>query len=481
MLLIDLYDETLTLRDKNFVHAISVIDFSKADPFSGSTTNILPPSSSPMKTSDNFEKFADELAPLDSLPPGNDESTLKKALHEENFQVYSNPLFEFDDNFKSSNVNTLFEENDKDDKIKSSFSFTLTSPKESEFEAYLERDSIPPGIDLTLPPTLNFYKSKKTLPLNVEDVDSFTFIIWIFLPHFTYPEESPLIFSFRSETFVFDPDIVTFHKPVAVSMEVSCSKIAICRLPEPVNFSYARNVVHRDIGKKEKVIAYASRQLKVHERNYTTHDLELGEIVRTLKIWEHYLYGMKRTMFTNHESLQHILDQNELKMRPRRLLKLLRDCECNIRYHPRKANAAADALSRKERAKPLRVRALAMTSNSYLPPRIHEAQVEPLKKENVKDEEHIHDTDKELALLCGRMFPEESDKVEKSPAATNNKRNLTCYECGNQGYYKSDCPELKNRNHGNQAEGTKARGMVYALGGGETNQDPNNIEDEIEA
>ncbi|GJS38016.1 reverse transcriptase domain-containing protein [Tanacetum coccineum] len=179
--LIDLYEETLTLRvgkeelvyyadkseknkDKNFVHAISVIDFSKADPFSGSTTNILPPSSSPMKTSDNFEKFADELAPLDSLPPGNDDSTLKKDLHEENFQVYSNPLFEFDDNFKSSNVNPLFEENDKDVEIKSSSSFTLTSPEESEFEAYLERDSIPPGIDLTLPPTLEVSSSNPTSP-----------------------------------------------------------------------------------------------------------------------------------------------------------------------------------------------------------------------------------------------------------------------------------------------------------------------------
>ncbi|GKA46581.1 hypothetical protein Tco_0739464 [Tanacetum coccineum] len=381
--LIDLYEETLTLRigkeelvyyadkseknkDKNFVHAISVIDFSKADPFSGSTTNILPPSSSPMKTSDNFEKFADELAPLNSLPS----------------------------------------DNDKDVEIKSSSSFTLTSPEESEFEAYLERDSIPPGIDLTLPPTLevsssnptsptltgekiicllatyshqkpkplyhpqaaqeeikieedkvsndvpintivmpiritfdnpidfndhfskpkdlkrdlaiftessilppplldsdspftaelsasitlnslrnedkvfkpgilvyhaihdknlvtleenlkenissgtllvfkepsfllpmpkppdeclnfepilvmnnvvlneDFYQRKKTLPLNVEDVNSFTFIIWIFLPYFTYTKESPLIFSFRSENFVFDPGIVTFHKPV---------------------------------------------------------------------------------------------------------------------------------------------------------------------------------------------------------------------------------------------------------------------------
>ncbi|GJR42467.1 reverse transcriptase domain-containing protein [Tanacetum coccineum] len=168
--LIDLYEETFTLKsrkkdnyvyyadkseknkEKNFVHAISIIDFSKDDPFSGSTTNTLPPSSSPVKTSDNLEKFADELAPLDSLPPGNDDSTLKKDFHEVNFQVYSNPLFEFDDNFKSSNVNPLFEENDKDAEIKSSSSFTLTSPEESEFEAYLEIDSIPPGIDLCPPP-----------------------------------------------------------------------------------------------------------------------------------------------------------------------------------------------------------------------------------------------------------------------------------------------------------------------------------------
>ncbi|GJW21106.1 hypothetical protein Tco_0031728, partial [Tanacetum coccineum] len=141
----------------------SVIDFSKSDPFSGSTTKTLPPSSSPVKTSDNLEKFANELALLDSLPPDNDNSTLKKDFHEVNFQVYSNPLFEFDDNFKSSNVNPFFEENDKDAEIKSS-SFTLTSPEESEFEAYLEIDLIPPGIDLTLPPTLEVSSSNPTSP-----------------------------------------------------------------------------------------------------------------------------------------------------------------------------------------------------------------------------------------------------------------------------------------------------------------------------
>ncbi|GKB17964.1 RNA-directed DNA polymerase, eukaryota [Tanacetum coccineum] len=69
----------------------------------------------------------------------------------------------------------------------------------------------------------------------------------------------------------------------------------------------------------------------------------------------------------------------------------------------------------------------------------------------------------------------------RSPAATNNQRNLTCYECGNPGHYRSDCPELKNQNHGNQAEGTGARGLVHALGGGETDQDLNDMEDDISA
>ncbi|GJZ81103.1 reverse transcriptase domain-containing protein [Tanacetum coccineum] len=192
-------------------------------------------------------------------------------------------------------------QNDKDVEIKSSSNFTLTLPEESEFEADFEKDSIPPGIDLTLPPTLEVSSSNLTFPTltgekdlkkdltvsfdffdsrilplhlldsdspftaklsasvtlnslgnedkvfkpvippdkclnfepnlvmknvvlnenfyqnNVEDVNSFTFIIWTFLPYFTYPEESPLIFSFRSANFVFDPGIVTFHKPVIVT------------------------------------------------------------------------------------------------------------------------------------------------------------------------------------------------------------------------------------------------------------------------
>ncbi|GJY92971.1 reverse transcriptase domain-containing protein [Tanacetum coccineum] len=466
--LIDVYDEKLILRDGNEsltlnmqseksklngiqkVESINMIDIFNvpnyigfkdlfAQMYSGSPTiqsNDSFPSSSPMKTSDSTsEEFTDEFALPNSLPPGDDVSILKKNLQEDTFRIISNPLFKIDDNFKSSNVNPLFEEKDKDVEIKSSSSSTLTSPEASELEDYLEKDSIPPGIDLNLPTTLevlssnptsptltgekvcswktpmffslvrfvwkmmtriairkkimcilatflhkkpktlsrpqeieeikeqeeevssdvqintivmpiritfdnpidfndhfskpkdlkkdltvsfdfsessilppplldsdspftaelsasvtlnslgnedkvfkpgilvyhaihdknlvtleeklkenissgtllvfkepsfllpppeppdeclkkvvlNFYQRKKTLPLNVEDVNSFAFIIWTFLPFFTYIKESPLIFSFRSENFVFDPGIITFHNPVAFSMEVSCS------------------------------------------------------------------------------------------------------------------------------------------------------------------------------------------------------------------------------------------------------------------
>nr|GEY79989.1 putative reverse transcriptase domain-containing protein [Tanacetum cinerariifolium] len=91
------------------------------------------------------------------------------------------------------------------------------------------------------------------------------------------------------------------------------------------------------------------------------------------KIWRHYLYGTKCTVFTDHKSLQHILDQKELNMRQRHWLELLSDYNCDIRYHPGKANVVADALSRKERIEPLRVRALVMTIGLDLPRQILEA------------------------------------------------------------------------------------------------------------
>ncbi|GKB43064.1 putative reverse transcriptase domain-containing protein [Tanacetum coccineum] len=138
---------------------------------------------------------------------------------------------------------------------------------------------------------------------------------------------------------------------------------------------------------REKVIAYESRQLKIHEKNYATHDLELGAVVFALKIWRYYLYGTKCTMFTGHKSLQHILNQKELNMRQRRWLELLSDYDCEIRYHPGKANVVADALSRKERDQPLRVRALVMTIGLDLPKQILNSQTEAQKSENLKNED----------------------------------------------------------------------------------------------
>ncbi|GJV05416.1 putative reverse transcriptase domain-containing protein [Tanacetum coccineum] len=133
---------------------------------------------------------------------------------------------------------------------------------------------------------------------------------------------------------------------------------------------------------KEKVIAYTSRQLKIHEKNYTTHDLKFGAVVFARKMWRHYLYGTKCVVFTDHKSLQHILDQKELNIRQRRWLELLSDYDCEIRYHPGKANVVADALSLKERIKPLRVRALVLMTGLNLPVQILNAQVEARKEEN---------------------------------------------------------------------------------------------------
>ncbi|GJT60445.1 putative reverse transcriptase domain-containing protein [Tanacetum coccineum] len=138
---------------------------------------------------------------------------------------------------------------------------------------------------------------------------------------------------------------------------------------------------------REKVIAYASHQLKIHEKKYTTHDLELGVVVFALKMWRHYLYGTKCVLITNHKSLQHILYQKKLNMRQRRWLELLSDYDCEIHYHPGKENVVADALSRKERNKPLRVRALVLTIGLNLPVQILEAQVEARKEENYKTED----------------------------------------------------------------------------------------------
>ncbi|KAJ9544849.1 hypothetical protein OSB04_024556 [Centaurea solstitialis] len=174
----------------------------------------------------------------------------------------------------------------------------------------------------------------------------------------------------------------------------------ILALPEGTdNFVVYCDASHQGLGcvlmQNEKVIAYASRQLKVHEKNYTTHDLELGAMVFALKIWRHYLYGTKCTIFTDHKSLQHILDQKMLNMRQRRWVELLSDYDCEIKYHPGKANVVADALSRKERVKPTRTRAMGVLVQTSLKSQILEAQREASKADNLK-KETLHKMEKEF-------------------------------------------------------------------------------------
>jgi len=98
----------------------------------------------------------------------------------------------------------------------------------------------------------------------------------------------------------------------------------------------------------KKVVAYASRQLKVHERNYPTHDLELAAVVFALKIWRHCLYGVSFNVFSDHKSLKYLFDQKELNMRQRRWIEFLKDYDFQVIYHLGKANVVANALNRKK-------------------------------------------------------------------------------------------------------------------------------------
>ncbi|GJW34689.1 putative reverse transcriptase domain-containing protein, partial [Tanacetum coccineum] len=123
-----------------------------------------------------------------------------------------------------------------------------------------------------------------------------------------------------------------------------------------------------------------------HEKNYTTHDLELGAVVFALKVWRHYLFRTKSVIYTDHKSLQHIFNKKELNMRQRRWIELFSDYDCEIHYHPSKATIVADACSRKEWMKPRRAQAMSMTTHSSIKAKILEAQSEASKDVNTPAE-----------------------------------------------------------------------------------------------
>ncbi|GKB10535.1 putative reverse transcriptase domain-containing protein [Tanacetum coccineum] len=158
--------------------------------------------------------------------------------------------------------------------------------------------------------------------------------------------------------------------PMEIRQFLGLASAPILALPEGSEDFYDASIkgMGAVLMQRDKVISYASRQLKIHEKNYTTHDLELGA--------------------------------KELNMRQRRWLELLGDYDCEIRYHPGKANVIADALSRKEQINPLRVRALVMTSGLNLPKKILNAQTEARKPENIMNE----DVGGRFAVKSGRSL-----------------------------------------------------------------------------
>ena len=121
-------------------------------------------------------------------------------------------------------------------------------------------------------------------------------------------------------------------------LKICLTSASVLTLPvmglEYVIYSDAsRNGLGYVLMQQGKVVAYASRQLRPHELNYPTHDLELAAVVFALKIWRHYLYGKKCQIFTDHKSLKYILSQKELNLRQRRWIELLKDYDFTIEYH----------------------------------------------------------------------------------------------------------------------------------------------------
>nr|GEU36110.1 putative reverse transcriptase domain-containing protein [Tanacetum cinerariifolium] len=177
-----------------------------------------------------------------------------------------------------------------------------------------------------------------------------------FIENLSKIAKPPSLLTLKNKTYVWDDkQEEIFH----ILKEKLCNAHVLALLDGPNDFVVYCDVSNQGFGcvlmQRGKVIAYASRELKTHDKNYTAHDLELGAVVFTLKIWRHFIYGTKSVIYTDHKSLQYIFDQKELNMHQRWWIELLSDYECEIKYHLGKENVVADALSRKERLKLRRI------------------------------------------------------------------------------------------------------------------------------
>ncbi|GJS37652.1 putative reverse transcriptase domain-containing protein [Tanacetum coccineum] len=168
-----------------------------------------------------------------------------------------------------------------------------------------------------------------------------------FIKNFSKIAKSLTILTQNSKTFDWGEE----HELAFQTLKDKLCNAPVLALPDgPKDFVVYCDVSEIGLGcvlmQRGKVIAYASRQLKIHEKIYTTHDLELGAVVFALKICRHYLYGTKSVIYMDHKSLQHIFSQKELNMRQRRWIELFSDYDSEIRYHPGKANVVVDALNK---------------------------------------------------------------------------------------------------------------------------------------
>nr|GEY13133.1 putative reverse transcriptase domain-containing protein [Tanacetum cinerariifolium] len=339
-------------------------------------------------------EFSDELAHINLIPSGINEANFD---HEEEICLVERLLYDNSsprppEDFNAENSNVIIESFSP-----SSIPVEDSDPFMREINLFLASDgSIPSGIDSDYSDSegdnlfLERLLHDDHIPLP-EFLD-FSNVVRVFLPFFTYPVTSSILLSSGSEDTIFDLGISSYHfssldpdqkpasynkdylvasstdntssmKQTTVTLSDSEWEVTECFIQRLVSAPVltlpsgsGEFQIYNDASKKGlgcvlmqhgKVIAYASRQLKPYEVNYPTHDLELVAVVFALKIWRHYLYGKSCDIFTDHKSLKYIFTQQELNMRQRHWLELLKDYDTNIQYHPGKANVMANALSRK--------------------------------------------------------------------------------------------------------------------------------------